>query len=240
MTGLKNIHTFLSRNLFYPLALSTLFVFFFFAGRVMWSRQVVFLFLIWNLFLAWLPYLFGLALVAIHQARPKWWWALLIPGVLWLLFLPNAFYIMTDLIHLKNRDSIPLWYDAGLLSISAWTGIFLAVSSLHMAQRVVQSYAGKLAGWIFSFAVIGLSGYGVYLGRFLRWNSWDFLVQPLDIISDSLTPLTNPMNHKDKIAFMVMYTALFFVTYLTFSWLRPMAADKSGGVRESSRRGAGE
>jgi uncharacterized membrane protein len=218
---LTGVHKFLSRNLFYPIALSTFLVFGYFAGGVLISNQLSYRFVPWNLFLAWLPYIFSLTMAAIHLLRPRWWWAQIIPGALWLLFLPNAFYIMTDLIHLTQRQSIPIWYDAGLLAITAWTGIFLAIVSLHTVQGIVQSYFGTLLSWGFALVVIGLSGYGVYLGRFLRWNSWDVLSNPKGIAYDTLSPLINPLTYADKIGFMVMYTSLFLVTYLTYAWLRP-------------------
>jgi uncharacterized membrane protein len=221
MSMILGVHKFLSRNLFYPIILSTFLVFGYFAGRVIISNYITYGFLIWNLFLAWLPYLFSLAMDALHQFRPRWWWAQIVPGALWLLFLPNAFYIMTDLIHLTQQQTIPIWYDAGLLAITAWTGIFLAVVSLHTVQGIVQSYWGPFLGWGFALIVIGLSGYGVYLGRFPRWNSWDVLSDPLGIAYDSLYPLINPLTYADKIGFMVMYTSLFLVTYLTYAWLRP-------------------
>ena len=219
ITQIKKLHQFLSENLFYPIALSTFLAAIFFVGRILWSNKIIFRFLVWNLFLAWLPYIFSLGVALLHKFRPKWWLALIIPGSLWLLFVPNAFYIVTDFIHLESSNTIPMWYDAGLLTISAWTGIFLAVASLHITQRVVQSYVGKVWGWIFALIVIGLSGYGVYLGRFLDWNSWDIISEPFEILAATLTPLIHPRSSKEIIVFIVMYTSLFLVTYLTFSWL---------------------
>jgi len=216
---IKKIHTFAFRHWFYPLALSTFLVFFYFSGRVYLAGQVRFLFLIWNLFLAWLPYTFALVASAIHQINPRWWWVLFFPAGFWLLFLPNAFYIVTDFIHLTHYPTIPIWYDAGLLAITSWTGLFLAIVSLFTMQRIVREYLGKALSWAFSLLVIGLNGYGVYLGRFLRWNSWDVFFDPVEILSDSYTLLRNPMDSKDVIGFIVMYTSLFLVTYLTFSWL---------------------
>ena len=216
---LLKIHKFAFQHLFYAVALSTFLVFFYFSGRVYLARQVRFTFLIWNLFLAWLPYTFALAASAIHQVRPNWCFALLIPSGLWLLFLPNAFYIVTDFIHLTKHPLIPIWYDAGLLAITSWTGIFLAVVSLFTMQRIIRGYLGNLLSWGFSLLVILLNGYGVYLGRFLRWNSWDVFFDPIEILSYSYTLLRNPMDSKDVIGFIVMYTSLFLVTYLTFSWL---------------------
>ncbi len=220
---IKRLHIFLSQHQFYPIAMSTLLVFFFYFGRVFISRDFIFKNLIWNLFLAWLPYLFTLGIVAIHRLRPRWWYLLIIPGGLWLLFLPNSFYIVTDLIHITKRQSIPIWYDAGLIAITAWTGIFLANVSLHSVQGVVRSYLGNITSWVFALSVIGLSGYGVYLGRFLRWNSWDLLLDPAEILADSLYPLLHPINAASKIGFIAMYTSLYLVTYLTFAWLRPFA-----------------
>ena len=228
---IKRLHRFLSQHQFYPIALATLLVFFFYFGRVFISRDFIFKNLIWNLFLAWLPYSFSLGIAAIHRMRPSWWWALLFPAGLWLLFLPNAFYIVTDLIHLSQRQSIPIWYDAGLIAITAWNGLFLANISLHSVQGVVRSYLGHYPSWGFALVVIGLSGYGVYLGRFLRWNSWDLLVDPTEVIYDSLYPLLHPISYADKIGFMVMYTSLFLVTYLSYAWLRPFVPTQieSGG-----------
>jgi uncharacterized membrane protein len=219
--GIKTLHNFFSDHYFYPIALSTFLFFLFFLGRVYWSQELIYQNLVWNLFLAWLPYLFSLSVAVIHQFRPSWWWALIVPAVLWVVFLPNALYLVTDLNHLRNKATIPVWYDAGFLSIAAWTGLFLAVGSLNTMQKIVQSFAGKMAGWIFALMIIGSSGYGVYIGRFLRWNSWDILHDPLLIISDSLTPITNPLQSKDMIVFIIMYTSLYLVTYLAFSWLRP-------------------
>ena len=226
---IKKTHRFLSHHHFYPIALSTSLFFLFFVGRIYWSQEVIYQNLIWNLFLAWLPYLFCLGIAAIHQARPSWWWAMIVPAVLWVIFLPNALYIVTDLNHLRNQATIPVWYDAGFLSIAAWTGLFLAVGSLYTMQKIVHSYAGKILSWGFALMIIGSSGYGVYIGRFLRWNSWDILDVPLEILSDSLSPITNPLQSKDKIVFIVMYTALYLVTYLAFSWLRPMDSSFDAG-----------
>lgn len=221
----KRLHNFLSQHQFYPIALATLLVFFYYFGRVILSRDFFFKNLIWNLFLAWLPYLFSLGVAALHRIRPQWWLLLILPGGLWLLFLPNSFYIVTDLVHLAQRQSIPIWYDAGLIAITAWTGIFLAITSLHSVQGVIRSYLGNIVGWVFAFTVIGLSGYGVYLGRFLDWNSWDLLLDPAEILSDSLYPLLHPIDAAGKIGFIVMYTSLFLVTYLTFAWLRPFVQE---------------
>lgn len=216
---IKRVHNFAFQHLIYPVLLSTFLVFFFFIGRIYLIREVGYLSLIWNLFLAWLPYLFALITSLIHEVQPRWWWLLITPAGLWLLFLPNAFYIVTDFMQLTKHPSIPIWYDAGLITIASWTGLFLAIISLFTMQRIVQKQLGGLFSWGFSFLIIGLNGYGVYLGRFLRWNSWDIFFEPFGILSDSYDLLVNPLDSKEVIGFIAMYTSLFLVTYLTFSLL---------------------
>jgi len=216
---IKKIHNFAYRHLVYPVVLSTILVILFFIVRIYLTRQVGYLSLIWNLFLAWLPYVFALVSSLIHEVLPRRWWLMLIPTGLWFLFLPNAFYIVTDFFQLTKHPAIPLWYDAGLVAITSWTGLFLAIISLSTMQRIIQAYLGGFFSWGFSLLVIGLNGYGVYLGRFLRWNSWDLIFEPVAILSDSYEILKNPFDSKEVIGFIVMYTSLYLVTYLTFSLL---------------------
>lgn len=217
----RKLHGFLTENLFYPLVLSTALAMAFFAGRVALSDEWTFRAMVWNLFLAWIPYLISLAAQVIHRWRPKGWWAVLPPGLLWLLFFPNAPYILTDLIHLRPR-SIPLWYDNGLLLTFALSGCFLAIVSLRSMQKIVNTFIGQVLSWVFVIGTIGLTSFGIYLGRQLRWNSWDILTHPVDILRDMYAPLRYPHWYKETIAFSLMFAAIIFVFYLTFNWLRPL------------------
>ncbi len=94
-------------------------------------------------------------------------------AALWLVFFPNAPYIITDLLHLSAQDGVPVWYDLILLSAFAWTGAMLGMISLGLMHVLVARVAGGAWSWIFVLGVLMLSGFGVYLGRFPRWNSWD-------------------------------------------------------------------
>ncbi|MCB9136203.1 MAG: DUF1361 domain-containing protein [Anaerolineales bacterium] len=221
LTKTLKLHRFLSENLFYPLVLSTILSLGFFIGRVIWSDQATFTFLIWNLFLAWLPYLFSLAALVIHHWQPRWWWAVIPPGAMWLLFFPNAPYILTDLMHLRQR-SLPIWYDIGLLLTFALTGCFLGIASLRSMQKIVGAFVGKFLSWLFVLGTMGLTSFGIYLGRYLRWNSWDILTNPIQILRDIYHPIRHPFSNKETIAFSVMFAAILFVFYLTFNWLRPL------------------
>ena len=124
--------------------------------------------LAWNFFLAWLPYLFCLLAAWLHYRYPRRWWLLGLPALIWLIFFPNAPYLITDFLHLEERPYIPMWYDIILLATFAWTGCFLGIASLWIMQGIVKSYAGQFISWLFVMFAIGLSGLGVYLGRFSR------------------------------------------------------------------------
>ena len=158
MSLFRRVHRFLVVNSFYALALSTLLALTIFAGRVYLSHRYTFYFLIWNLFLAWIPY--GCALGALGLYRSGSWRRVLLPApaALWLLFLPNAPYMLTDLLHLAERPPVPLWYDTGMLLAFAWAGMLLGVTSLAAMQSLVRRVCGRLLSWLFVFGAAGLSG----------------------------------------------------------------------------------
>lgn len=210
------VHRFLVSQVLYPLILSTLLALGFFAGRVFYGQTWNYSNLVWNLFLAWVPYGFSFLAAIIHLTFPRHWWMLLAPGFMWLIFFPNAPYIVTDFLHLTPRPPIPLWYDIGLLATFAWTGCFLAIASLRTMQHLVERYVGKFLGWVFAGISLTMCGLGIYLGRFGRWNSWDLFFQPQDILQDVLVRLVNPMNNLRFFVFTIMFTTFLGVCYLMF------------------------
>ena len=138
-------------------------------------------FLVWNLFLAWVP--LGLALVAHARSggrRGRRGLDLVTAALLvvWLLFFPNAPYVLTDFIHLDEDAVAPVWYDALMLSAFAWTALLVGFASLLLVQAVVRRAFGAAAGWLCVVAALGLASLGVYIGRFVRFNSWDALLHP--------------------------------------------------------------
>jgi uncharacterized membrane protein len=144
-------------------------------------------FLVWNLILAWVP--LGFAVAAYSRARRRvdaLVWVLLVP---WLLFFPNAPYLLTDFIHLGEGPA-PLWYDALMLSAFAWTGLLLGFGSLYLVQMVIRRAFGEKVAWLSVVIALGLASIGVYLGRFIRFNSWDALLHPIrvaDVIQEQLS-----------------------------------------------------
>jgi uncharacterized membrane protein len=213
---IRRTHHFFASQALYPLLLSTFLALAFFAGRVLYGQTWNYSNLVWNLFLAWVPFGFSFLAALLNANFPRAWWLLPVPGALWLIFFPNAPYIVTDFLHLAPRPPIPLWYDIGLLATFAWTGCFLAIASLRTMQYLVRKYLGAVVSWIFAGLSLALCGLGIYLGRFGRWNSWDLFFQPQEIIQDVLVRLANPMNNLRFFAFTIMFTTFLSVSYLMF------------------------
>jgi len=214
------IHKILSTHLLYPILLSTLLAMVLFSARVLYSETFTFRNLVWNLYLAWLPYVFSLFAAFLYTVKPKQWWWLLPLGFLWLLFFPNAPYIVTDFLHLEDRPGVPLWYDIILLATFAWTGCFLAIASLRTMQILVKNHLGWFISWLFAGMALTLGGLGIYLGRFSRFNSWDMLFQPKDVLFDIAIRLANPLSNLRFFGFTLLFTAFLLVCYLTFISVR--------------------
>lgn len=172
-------------------------------------------FLAWNLFLAWLPTLGAFAAFNLHHWPTRLRWLPIIGfSLLWLLFLPNASYLITDIIHLKQIGPVPLWYDLITLVAFAWTGSFLGLVSLYLMQMLVRRTFGTAASWLFVAGVLLLNGFGVYFGRFLRWNSWDALFRPASLLNELLDGVQHPFEHMQTLAFAGLFTLLFSAVYL--------------------------
>lgn len=172
-----------------------------------------FAFLHWNLFLAWVPYVVSLLLVGLHRVRAPGW-VLAITVVVWLLFLPNAPYILTDFIHLGAIPGAPLWFDVLLIGAFAGTGLLLGMASLLLVHDVVGSRLGSVAGWVLAIGSLALSSIGIYLGRFPRFNSWDVLTNPEGLVGVVLYRLGDPLGNPFLLSFAAAMTAGLVLSYL--------------------------
>ena len=143
--------------------------------------------LLWNLFLAALPLLWSSAFQS-AVARKRWVWAS-VAFVLWILFLPNAPYLLTDLIHLRPKPGVPQWYILAMLLSCAATGTLIGYISLLDVHAAIERRFGFTAGWLLALSSLMLCGFGIYLGRFLRWNSWDALTRPMYICAHRHRPI---------------------------------------------------
>lgn len=214
MSLVLSAHRYLASQLFYPCAAASALAVLLLAGRFWFTGSLDYRFFLWNLFLAWVPYL--AALWANRHASARGW-GLIRPfaaGALWLLFLPNAPYIMTDFVHLPGMAFV-WWYDVGMLLAFAWSGCVLGVASLHLMRRLVEQRVGAAASWAFVLLATALCGFGIYLGRFLRWNSWDIFFSPRSLARELLHTLADPNTYPRLIGVTGLFAAFVLLGYLT-------------------------
>jgi uncharacterized membrane protein len=171
--------------------------------------------LAWNLFLAWIP--FVLALIIYDQGRsyasPP---ALAVAAVVWLLFLPNAPYVVTDLKYIKGFSGASALYNVVLLASAAWTGLFLGLTSLFLMHAVARRLVGSFNAWALVVGAVALSSFGIYLGRVQRWNSWDVFTRPGSLFGSLASGLLDPLSHPYPIAVTILFTSFLLASYLVF------------------------
>jgi len=184
------------------------------AARIAYSDSGRYASLVWNLFLAWIPFVLAYLAHAMSWRKLLLYLVLPVTAFLWLIFFPNAPYILTDLQHLvRVTSSAPLWYDVIVMVWFSWTGLLLGLVSRYLMHDIVQRTLGRWLGWAFVFLVSGLSSFGVYLGRFVRFNSWDLLDDPKEIVVTVLGLAIDPS--KRLIAFTILFAVFYLFVYLT-------------------------
>jgi uncharacterized membrane protein len=173
-------------------------------------------FFVWNLVLAGIPVVFAAGFAAVR--RRVW----LIPlGLGWLAFLPNAPYLVTDVVHLGSV--VGLWRHVMQYGVAAWTGVILGAVSMHLVHQRIEREFGAVTGWIAVVASVGLCAIGVVIGRFQRWNSWDLLTQPGAVAATTLDWARSPLAHVQPTGVALAVGAFFGLAYLTLWSLWPTA-----------------
>jgi uncharacterized membrane protein len=194
------------------------------AARVWRAGTLMYLFLGWTLVLAAIP---ALAASQLRRERASWkqagWLAV------WLAFLPNAPYLVTDFVHLRARPPVPLWFDIALLISCAATGLLLGYVSVADVQRFIARQYGEATAWLCAASALVLSGAGIYLGRFLRWNSWDILANPV-AIALSIQPRV--------VSVTLVYGFGLVVGYLAFHTLSAASGRAASDPRSANSRNA--
>lgn len=224
MIGEKNIKNGLN-SIIKTLGVLSIVGFIMIAFRVQNQKNIRFAFLIWNLFLAWVPLILSLGMNHIDKIKEystKKTIYLLCLGFCWLIFFPNAPYIVTDIIHLSNYNyytisdysysfdsSFIIWYDFILIMLFVFTGYILGHVSLYNVHSIIEKKFKKMVGWIFIFIVSILSGFAIYLGRFIRLNSWEIVSNPVNLIKTILANI-----NIGSIKFTLMFGIFIFLIYI--------------------------
>jgi uncharacterized membrane protein len=184
------------------------------AIRIIYTGAITFVFLEWNLFLAFVPYLISHWLMNKPAVLEKKW-KFAVGFFIWLVFIPNAFYILTDLFHLQENNDTPRWFDLLLILSFAWNGLLAGILSVRQMEKMVQVLYGNRHEFIFLYPVMLLNALGIYIGRYLRYNSWDIITNPFHLMMDMFNLVAHPVLYKYGWAMILFYSVFIMILYMT-------------------------
>ena len=194
--------------------ISCFFSFVLICARVIATGKITYAFLLWNLFLAFIPYVISQWLYNnLHIIGRKLKLGAVV--LIWLLFIPNSFYILTDLFHLGRHPSAPKWFDLLLILSFAWNGLLFGITSVRKMELILQAASGRRVSLSFVFGVMWLIAFGIYVGRFLRYNSWDVVVQPFSLFGEMMDMLFHPFQNKMEWGMILCYAMFMSLLYIT-------------------------
>ena len=208
-----------------PLLLCMAFTGLLLAVRIAFTGTLQYVFLGWNLFLAWLP--FAISTHITTRPLPCSRWRQYAWLLAWLLVLPNAPYIITDFVHFTERPPVPLWYDLALLFMASFTGLLMAFWSLSHAERQWRRMYPAAPLLPFRAVVLFLCSFGIYLGRFGRFNSWDVVSNPGGLLNSVAHRVAFPLEHVRTWGVTLLFTAMLFFLYTA---LKSGDTDKEAGI----------
>lgn len=185
------------------------------AIRVIYSETLIYHFYLWNTVLAAVPYAVSAQLLKLKKMNA----VSIILLLAWLLFFPNAPYMITDIFHYRERLPVPFWYDLILVIAAAWNGLILGMASLMNVEKFLSRYLKPK--WVIVCEIFSLllCSYGIFIGRFLRFNSWDVLSDPGSLIYSSAHHVLVPQHYAKLWAFTVLFAGLLGVIYFTLKKL---------------------
>jgi uncharacterized membrane protein len=184
--------------------------------RLIFKNDTKYSFLFWNLFLAWIPFCLTQLANRFSTTSKFWTFTTLF---FWLLFFPNSPYIITDLLHLKGYSQNILWFDSLLIFLYGGTGLLIGLNSLQTAQQTFRLYLGRTKTWIVLCSTILLSGFGIYLGRYCRLNSWDLFHRPLWFFGRVIYQFENPLTFKVTLTYGFVILCLYLIFYDMYKFL---------------------
>lgn len=180
--------------------------------ELVWAHDITFIFLLWNLFLAWIPYLVALKTDRLRRAGVGRL-GIAFPLLVWLAFLPNAPYVITDFVHFRHSPSVPFWYDLTLFFTTACLGLTLGLLSIYEVHLILKRWFSRYLANFLILSAIGLCGFGVWLGRFQRWNSWDIVTRPEALFRDIAETFTTRYECMHAAGISVLLSGILLVGY---------------------------
>ena len=202
--------------------------------RIERSGSTYYTFLAWNLFLAAVP-LFASSALARMEKRHASALAQLGCFSFWLLFFPNAPYILTDLMHLASRPPVPMWFDLALILSCGGTGLLFGYLSMVEVHAFVGRKFGVVIGWLIAISSLLLTGFGIYLGRFLRLNSWDIARKPESILIEIAEVIRHPWHNSPTVGVTVIFGAILALWYVAMRLLTVQPSSSFSAERSDQR-----
>ena len=186
--------------------------------RICVTGSLTYIFLVWNLFLAAIP-----LLISTQMKKREYWQNNKLTFVMlfsiWLLFFPNAPYILTDLFHLRERMGMPMWFDLTLILSFAWVGLMSGFISLMQMRNMLQKLIGNYATIVATIFILFLCAFGIYLGRYERYNSWDIITNPIALFRDIIVYIVHPIRHLKVYGVTLVFSSFLILSYMTIELL---------------------
>lgn len=207
---------------------SVTFTFLLLVIRLFNSGTITYFFYVWNIILAIIPLFISRRLLLQRKMHAKSW------GIIvgWLLFFPNSFYILTDLFHYTERPPVPKWFDLLIVTSAAWNGLILGVCSLMQVEMFLLRFWKEAKVRLFVMTSLLLCSYGIYIGRFLRFNSWDIVCDPINLFLASAERILFPHQHTRTWGFTILFSVLLILVYYTVRKIAVHQQTKQLGIRE--------
>ena len=182
--------------------------------RFIASDSLRYVFLIWNLLLALIVPL--LAWLLVYRVQQFGWlrWQQIILTVLWFVFLPNTFYLVTDFIHVRQTYEASLVYDVTMLTSFVFSGLLLGYLSMFLVHRELVKRLSSRNAWLAIGIWFLASSFAIYLGRYTRWNSWDIFIKPAGLLFDVSDRFINPTAYYETYETTLIFFVLLFAGYL--------------------------
>jgi uncharacterized membrane protein len=193
-----------------------------FGIRVVLTGTVHLWFIIWNLGLAWIS-LVIIWILSNRLEKSRWLsWQNISLSALWLIFLPNTWYVLTDFVHVSTNGEISQLFDIVLMGILTTCGFILGFTSLYLMHKQLRKrISGQASGTAVALIIL-ISSFGIYLGRDLRWNSWDVVTNPSGVIISVSDRVVDPFGHPRAINMTGLFFVLIGVIYLAiWIFMRP-------------------
>jgi uncharacterized membrane protein len=208
----------------------------FFAYGAWRNHSLDYDYFLWNLFLAWLPLAFASGLVAVLRRRLWSSWGALTLTILWVLFLPNSFYMITDFIHIQDVQRVDVLYDALMFTSFIYLGVLLGFSSLYLVHlELKRRFTSRVAAALMAVTLL-IASFAIYLGRDLRWNSWDVFTNPggllYDVSERFLHPTAYPEMFVTVASFFILLTTMYSLVWRGIQLLQQLPAGRTYRLRQ--------